>query len=351
MTKTRNYNHMKDLKLTYSPYTLNLKKPFLTSRTEIKERKGFIFSLTDPDGFEGIGDCCPFPEFGSESIEDVENVLSDFKLKVIINEIEIEKSINNCLTNYNKLPALRHGLEQAIINIICNKNKITIDNLLHLELQKRVNVNAVIGFLNVEDSVNAARMLIEKGFTTIKLKVGRSNFEEDFSVIKLLREAFGDNIKLRIDSNGNWKLEESIINLQELEKFDIEYVEQPVINLSDYIELKKRTNIPLAPDESIRSVKDANEFIKSGAVSYLILKPMMIGGLLPTLEIIKQAVAENIIPVITSSFESGIGKTNAVIAAASVKSNVAHGLGVADHFTNTIIYDPFQIKSGKIILS
>jgi len=342
---------MKDLKLTYSPYTLKLKKSFFTARTEIKERKGFILRLTDADGFEGIGDCCPFPEFGSESIEDVENVVSDFKLKVIINETEIEKSINNCLLNYNKLPALRHGLEQAIINIICNKNKTTIDNLLNLKLKNRVNVNAAIGFLNVEESVKAARNHIEKGFTTIKLKIGRSNFEEDFSVIKLIRETFGENIKLRIDSNGNWNLEEAIINLRALEQFDIEYAEQPVNNLSDYIKLKKKTNIPLAPDESIRSVKDAKEFIKSGAVSYLILKPMMIGGMLPTLEIIKQALTENIIPVITSSFESAVGKTNAVIAAATVKVIVAHGLGVADHFINTITNDPFPIKSGKIILS
>jgi o-succinylbenzoate synthase len=342
---------MKDLQLTYSPYTLKLKKSFFTAQTEIKDRRGFILRLSDPEGFEGIGDCCPFPEFGSESIADVENVLSDFNLKLIIDETEIAKSINNCLTNYKQLPALRHGLEQAIINIICNKNKTTIDNLLNLKLKKRVNVNAAIGFLSVEESVNSARDLVEKGFTTIKLKTGRNDFEKDFSVIKLIRETFGDNIKLRIDSNGNWNLDEAIINLKELEQFNIEYAEQPVINLNDYIDLKKKTNIPLAPDESIRSFKEAKEFIKSKAVSYLILKPMMIGGLLPTLEIIKQAAAENITPVITSSFESAVGKTNAVIAAASVKSNVAHGLGVANQFINTITNDPFPIKSGKIILS
>ena len=342
---------MKDLQLTYSPYTLKLKKSFFTARTEIKERKGFILRLTDPGGFEGIGDCCPFPEFGSESIEDVEKLLSDFKLKVRIDETEIEKSLNNCLGNYNNLPALRYGLEQAIINIICNKNKTTIDNLLNLKLKKRVNVNAAIGFLNPENSVNAARKFIEKGFTTIKFKVGRSNFEDDFSIVKLIRKSIGDNIKLRVDANGNWNLGDAIINLEQLQKFDIEYAEQPVIKLSDYIELKNKTKIPLAPDESIRSVKDAKEFIKSGAVSYLILKPMMIGGLLPTLEIINQAVAENITPVITSSFESAVGKTNAVIAAACVKANVAHGLGVTDYFINDITNDHFPIKSGKIILS
>ena len=176
---------MKNLQFTFSPYNLILKRPFFTARTEIKKRRGFILRLTDPDGFEGIGDCCPFPEFGSESIEDVENVLSDFKLKVIIDENEIEKSINNCLANFTKLPALRHGLEQAIINIYCKKNKTTIDHLLDLKLNKQVIVNAAIGFLDPEESINAAKVIIKKGFKTIKLKTGRSNFEEDFSVIKL----------------------------------------------------------------------------------------------------------------------------------------------------------------------
>ncbi len=96
-----------------------------------------------------------------------------------------------------------------------------------------MNVNAAIGFLNVDESLNVAETLIGKGFTTLKIKVGRRNFEEDFSVIKLIRESLGDNIKLRIDSNGNWKLDEAIINLKALEQFDIEYAEQPVIILSD----------------------------------------------------------------------------------------------------------------------
>lgn len=342
---------MKDLQFTYSPYTLKLKKPFFTARIEIKERKGFIFRLTDADGFEGIGDCCPFPQFGSESVEDVENVLSDFKLKLTIDDREFEKSLENCLSDYNKLPALRHGLEQAIINFYCEKNKTTIDNLLNLKLKNQINVNALIGILSAEEVLNTAKSLIGKGFTTLKLKTGKYDFEVEFSVIKLIRSTFGDKIKLRIDSNGNWKLEEAIINLQQLGEFDIEYAEQPVNKLSDYIELKNKTNIPLAPDESIRSVHDAKEFIKSGSISYLILKPMMIGGLIPTLEIIKLAIAENITPVITSSFESAVGRSNAVIAAASIEADVAHGLGVEDLFINEIINDPFPIKSGKIILS
>jgi len=78
---------------------------------------------------------------------------------------------------------------------------------------------------------------------------------------------------------------------------------------------------------------------------------MIIGGLLPTLEIIDLAENNNITPVITSSFESAIGKANAVIAAATVNNEVAHGLALNDYFKNDLITDPFPVKDGKISLS
>ncbi len=78
---------------------------------------------------------------------------------------------------------------------------------------------------------------------------------------------------------------------------------------------------------------------------------MILGGLLPTLEIIEMAEKKNIIPVITSSFESAIGKANAVIAAASLKKEIAHGLALSDYFKSDLIPDPFPVKHGKISLS
>jgi o-succinylbenzoate synthase len=342
---------MNDIQLTYSPYCLKLKKPLITAGTEIKKRDGFILKLSDSDGTEGIGDTCPFPEFGSESYADVENALSDFKMKIKINDFDIKGSIDDCLKDFTKLPSLRHGLEQVIINLLCNQKKKTLTDLLNLKLNKHIEVNAVIGFSNADESSKSAMDFVTKGFNTIKVKLGRENFEEDISVIKLIRKTIGDNVNLRIDSNGTWNLEEAINILKKLEQFNIEYAEQPVNGLKDYIDLKNKSKIPLAPDESIRSFDEAKKFISSGAVSYLILKPMLLGGILPTLKIIEQSEAENITPVITSSFESAIGRSNAIIASACVNKAVAHGLGVAEYFKNDLIKDPFPIKSGKIILN
>jgi len=193
-------------------------------------------------------------------------------------------------------------------------------------------------------------MLVKEGYSTIKVKGGRENFDEDLSVVKSIRHSVGNKIKIRIDPNGKWNLKEAVQNLKKLEQYDIEYVEQPLNALNGFSELSKFSNVAIAPDESVRSVEDAKKFIDSGTISFIILKPMLLGGLIPTLKIIKMAEAKNITPVVTSSFESAVGRINAVIAAASVKSNVAHGLAVNNYFENDLVKDQFNVNSGKIIL-
>ena len=110
--------------------------------------------------------------------------------------------------------------------------------------------------------------------------------------------------------------------------------------------------IQLQIKDAVLDLKTAEENIPitKKAVDYLILKPMIIGGLLPTLEIIEMAEKNIITPVITSSFESAIGKANAVIEAATVKKEIAHGLAIADYFKEDLVRDPFPVKDGKITL-
>ena len=341
---------MKNLELTYSPYNLKLKSAFETAHRRINVRKGFIISVKNSNGVEGLGDAAPFTEIGSESFKETENALKNIRLDLKIELTNIHESFKELLKDYDSLPSLRHGIEQALLNLICKEKKITIDKLLKLNLKKNIIVNAAIGFLSIEETIKKIKDLIGNGFKTLKIKTGRENFEDDYDCIKAVREKFGNDIKLRIDANGKWDLKYAVNNLNRLGKFNLEYAEQPVNSLDDFIKLKSETSVPLASDESIRTKNAAEEFITKYAVNYLILKPMIIGGLLPTLEIIELTEKNNIAPVISSSFESAIGKANAVIAAASVKNKISHGLAIADNFSNELIHDPFPVKDGKIIL-
>lgn len=334
----------------YTPYLLKLKIPFSTAKKKFTERNGFIVELEDENGVIGKGDSAPFPEFGSESFEKAEFFLSIFKDEIEIDENNFFNSIHSELKILEALPTLRHAIEQAVLDIFSQRKNQSVFTLLGIDHSKLINVNGAIGLLSVLEASNKAKQLINIGFETLKVKCGRENFNEDFKTIAAIRETVGDKIKIRIDINGKWNLRQALKNIYELEPFNLEYIEQPVNSLDDFSILINHSSIPLAADESIRSVSDAKHFISAMCVSTLILKPMLIGGLLPTVEIIKLAKKNEIDCVITSSFESVIGRENAVVAASITKNNFAHGLATTEYFENDLFENIYPIKEGKIFL-
>jgi L-Ala-D/L-Glu epimerase len=342
---------MKIVHSSCSSYTLKFKQPFTTSKGIIPERKGFLIKLDSENGKSGYGDCCPLPDFGSESYEQAEAKIKDLELKIKIDLNDIEKSILKTLEPLTDFPSLRHGFEQALLNLISRDQNISLNEILNTSSKKTLNVNAAIGFLSPEESVSRARALVRKGYKTIKIKVGREDFKEDYTCIKTVRENISKEINLRIDANGKWNLPEAISSLNQLEKFGIEYAEQPVNKIDDYFALSQKTKIPLAADESIRSSKDAYDFISRKAASAIILKPMMLGGIIPTLKIIQFAQENKIKVVCTTSLDSCIGRSFAVLAASFVEQETAHGLSTAELFEKDLFPDPYPVKNGQIHLS
>jgi L-alanine-DL-glutamate epimerase-like enolase superfamily enzyme len=122
----------------------------------------------------------------------------------------------------------------------------------------------------------------EDGFRTFKLKLGTG---EEVTQVEAVREAVGPGRKLRVDANGAWSLEEAKRILAELERFEIELVEQPVANTEDAVELARVTEIPLAGDESIVSKDDATRATESGAFAATGIKVSKVGGIGPGMEI------------------------------------------------------------------
>lgn len=342
---------MNNLQLTYTPYTAKLKKPFRTSGTTITKREGFILILKSESKYVGIGEAAPLPEFGSETFEEDEKALGNFNLKLSIDLENIEKSIEENLKDYDNLPSLKCGLELAILKLLCNEKKTSIPALLKRDYPEFIFVNSVLGFTSTKEVKRTVTDFVKEGFKTIKIKVGRDAFKEDLNTIKEIRNAVGKNIKIRIDANAKWDKNEATEHLKELEPYNIQYAEQPVKDLNDFLSLKDKTKIPLAADESIRSMKDAKEFVNNKAASFLILKPIMLGGIIPTLKIADYAKENGIQTVVTSSFESVIGRVGIVNAAALINNNLAHGLGTGNYFDEENLPDPFPVSDGKILFS
>ncbi|MHB9013611.1 MAG: o-succinylbenzoate synthase [Ignavibacteriaceae bacterium] len=340
---------MNNIGLKYSPFKLELSNNFENSKAKIFERKGFIIKL-ESDGKTGYGEANPLPEFGSETFEQDEEALKDFKLNLNILPEDFIESIEDSLRALPDLPALRHGFEQAILNLLCAKANISLNEILNCTSRTEIKVNAVIGLLNPAKSASAALRLVKEGFTTLKIKAGREQFKDDLNCLVAIQKAVGDDVKLRIDANGKWNIVEAIDNLKLLESFNVEYVEQPVNNLIGFQKVSKKSSIPLAADESIRSFDDAKNFIQSRTINALVLKPMLLGGIIPTLKIIKIAERENLKVIISSSFESSLGRSWAIFVASTVNEEIAHGLDTARFLKNDLYPNPYPVRNGRIFL-
>ncbi len=341
---------MNKIELTYSPYKLKLKNPFVTAKEKFSVRKGIIIRLISSSGKFGIGDAAPLPLFGSETFDDALTKLKNLKLNFKIDINNIYEDSEQSLKELNNFPALRAGIEQAFLNLICSEKNISLNEMLNRKSRNSIAVNAVIGFMPPEECARKACALIDSGFNVLKVKLGRDKFQDDLKCLESIKKAVPGKTNIRIDVNGKWKLSEAKKNLKLLEQFNIEYAEQPV-NLPDsFIKLSQETSIPLAADESIRSVKDAETFITKNAINVLVLKPMMLGGIIPTVKILDKATVGKIKPVISSSFESAIGRAAAIFSASLVNEGIAHGLATAEYFEKDLTKDPYPVKHGKISL-
>ncbi len=339
---------MKKIELRFEPYTLHLKQPVTTSRNEIHERKGILIFLISEDGIDGVGDCCPFPEFGSENFDEALNLIQNINLNLKIDTDDFEKSIEDMLKNFTGYPAVKAGIEQALLEIICKQKQTSLSKLLKIESRPFVRVNAVISIMDKDATLKKISEKIDAGFDTIKIKIGRNYFADDLEILRAVGNLTGSNIKLRIDPNGAWQLDEAVSNLIQLTSLNIEYVEDPVKGLDDLIQLSRSVSVPIAPDELIKTYADAEKFISSGSIKVIILKPMMLGGILSTLKIIKLAEENNVVPVITSSFESSVGRAAAIFTASTVTKETAHGLAVQEFFLEDFAKYIVPVRDGKI---
>ena len=113
------------------------------------------------------------------------------------------------------------------------------------------------------------RSYLDRGYSTVKMKVGLVPLEEDLRRIEAaLAVVGGDGQKLCVDVNGRFDLEEAIRFGHAVAPFGLRWYEEPLDPL-DYLEhaaLATRYAPPLATGENLFSHQDARNLIRHGGL-------------------------------------------------------------------------------------
>lgn len=147
----------------------------------------------------------------------------------------------------------------------------------------------------------------EEGFDAAKIKIGRS-VEDDLHRVKTAREKLGSEADLMVDYNGNYTPTQAIRSINEIEPYDITWVEEPVPpeNYDGYQRIKNAVDIPLAAGEAHFGRFEFTRLIQDGVVD--IVQPNLgrCGGFSEARYIARTATTQNV-TVRPHVWNSGVG--------------------------------------------
>ncbi|MBX5328974.1 MAG: dipeptide epimerase [Candidatus Bathyarchaeota archaeon] len=322
--------------------TLKYKEPFRIAPGANTESRNVIVKILTDYGVIGWGESSPSRRVTGETPETVVKVLGKFAPKLIgMCPLRIEQDVEMMDSLVKDNPAAKAAIDMALYDILgktCRKPLYRIIGGYRTEVLTDLTLSIKSPKEMARDAVKALR----KGFKALKVKVG-VNPNEDFERIKLIREAVGEEIQIRIDANQGWTPKQAIEALNKMEKFNIQFAEQPVSaeDTEGLREVKKNSPIPIMADESVHSPKDALRLIQAEAVDLINIKLMKSGGILKGRKIAEIAEAAGIPCMIGCMGESEIG-----IAAGTHLAAATKNIQYADLDSDILMKDKLAKKGG-----
>jgi L-alanine-DL-glutamate epimerase-like enolase superfamily enzyme len=244
------------------------------------------------------------------------------------------------------------GIEMALLDLKGKALGVPVVELLGGRTREAA---PVIGYLFIDDpeaNAQKAADFVAAGHTELKLKVGR-DLGQDHDTVAAIRDRVGSDVKIRIDANMNWSVPAAIKWIKALERYDLQYVEQPGpdFDLAGMAQVRRAVQTPIAADESCTSVRSALELIKADACDVFVVYPSEAGGLTRALQIGALAQAAGKWCAIGSWAELGVATTaNAHVAAASTAFPFANDTHYPLQLDDVLV-DPVRIENGQINLS
>jgi o-succinylbenzoate synthase len=209
----------------------------------------------------------------------------------------------------------------------------------------RVPVNVTVPAVGPEQ---AHAIVAASGCRTAKVKVAERGQADadDMARVEAVRDALGPGGKIRVDANGGWDVAHARRVLRDLDRFDLEYAEQPCATLDELASLRRQVDMPIAADESVRRAEDPLRVRAAGAADIVVLKVQPLGGVRAALRV---AEACGLPVVVSSAVDTSVGLAAGVALAACLPSlPYACGLATMSLLAGDVTAEPLTETGGDL---
>ncbi|RSN06549.1 O-succinylbenzoate synthase [Nonomuraea sp. WAC 01424] len=208
-----------------------------------------------------------------------------------------------------------------------------------------VPVNATVPAVDPEQAHELVR---RSGCDTAKVKVAErgQTFAEDLARVEAVRDALGPSGRLRVDVNGAWEVGEAVTRIKRLDRFGLEYAEQPCATLEELAAVRRAVDVPIAADESIRRAEDPLRVRAAEAADIAVVKVQPLGGVRAALREVESC---GLPAVVSSAVETSVGLAAGVALAAALPSlPYACGLGTMSLLAGDVVEDSLVPVEGRL---
>jgi O-succinylbenzoate synthase len=199
-------------------------------------------------------------------------------------------------------------------------------------LRDRIAINATVPAVPAAQVPEILARFPGAGTAKVKVAEPGQTLADDVARVDAVRAVIPT---VRVDANGGWTVDEAVQAATALTADGpLEYLEQPCATVDELAELRRRVDVPIAADESIRKADDPLAVVRAGAADIAVLKVAPLGGISTLLDIAAQI---DIPVVISSALDSAVGIGVGLAAAAALPQlHHACGLGTGGLFVEDV---------------
>jgi O-succinylbenzoate synthase len=288
---------------------LPLVRFFETSFGRVHDR-AFVLVTVEEAGATGVGECVADanPYYGAETTKTAWHIIAEFIAPLVLGRTfghpgELLESMA-IIRGHNMAKA---AVEMAAWDLSARQQGVSLSTLLggaRTEIESGVSIG-------IQDSLDELleRVEIERaaGYRRVKIKIKPG---WDVEAVERIRGRFGQ-IPLMVDANAAYTLDDRA-RLADLDRFNLMMIEQPLDydDIRDHARLQQELRTSICLDESIHTVRTAQDAIEIGACRIINIKPGRVGGHAASIRLHDVAAAHGVPVWHGGMLESGIGRAH-----------------------------------------
>ena len=254
--------------------------PFRIATGTMHHAQNIFIRVETDEGLAGVGECSAFPMIAGETQSTCYEMAKEFaRLWKGKDASDIEGRLKELddFTAFNS--TAKSAFDMALYDLAAQYAGLPLYKYLNGN-EKPMETDLTIGIDEPEHMAAMALDFKKKGVRIIKVKLGK-DAETDLRRVQMIRDAVGEETRLRLDANQGWDFETAKTLLVKMGDYNIEFCEQPMRQWNDFHlpALRKISPVKIMADESIFNHHDALRLIYAGACDYVNIKFAKSGGI------------------------------------------------------------------------